>query len=55
MTLKEYIMDYAADDTKAAGKKVIAKELEHIPNEKVKAIVVERLKKIEEGQRDFRF
>ena len=55
MTLKEYLMDYAAEDTKVAGEKVIAKELEHIPNEKVRGIVIERLKEIADGQRDFRF
>ena len=55
MTLKEYLMDYAAEDTKIAGEKVIAKELEHIPNEKVRGIVIERLKEIADGQRDFRF
>ena len=55
MTLKEYLMDYAAKDTKVAGEKVIAKELEHIPNEKVRGIVIERLKEIADGQRDFRF
>ncbi len=38
-----------------AGEKVIAKELEHIPNEKVRGIVIERLKEIADGQRDFRF
>ena len=35
--------------------KVIAKELEHIPNEKVRGIVIESLKEIADGQRDFRF
>ena len=55
MALKEYLMDYAAEDTKIAGEKVIAKELEHIPNEKVRGIVIERLKEIADGQRDFRF
>ena len=55
MTFKEYLMDYAAEDTKIAGEKVIAKELEHIPNEKVRGIVIERLKEIADGQRDFRF
>ena len=53
--LKEYLMDYASEDTKIAGEKVIAKELEHIPNEKVRGIVIERLKEIADGQRDFRF
>ncbi len=55
MTLKEYLMDYASEDTRAIGEKLIEAELENIPREKVKQIAAERLKKIEEGIRDFRF
>lgn len=55
MTLKEYLTDYASEGTKEAGEKVIAAELKNIPNEKVRNIVIERLEKIAEGQRDFRF
>ncbi len=55
MTLKEYLMDYASPETRAVGEQLILKELEHIPNEKVKNTAIKNLKNIEEGQRDFRF
>ena len=55
MTLKEYLMDYAAPETRAIGEKVIARQLVDIPKEKVRQIVVERLEKIAQGERDFRF
>jgi 2-iminoacetate synthase len=55
MTLKEYLMDYASEETRQVGEKLIQAELENIPSEKVKSIVVERLQKIAQGERDFRF
>ena len=55
MTLKEYLMDYASDDTKALGEKMIEKELNNIPNEKVRRICKEHLADIENNKRDFRF
>ena len=55
MTLKEYLMDYASEDTKEVGEALILKEIENIPNEKVKAIVKENLVNIANGKRDFRF
>ena len=55
MTLKEYLEDYASDDTKKIGEELIAKEVENIPNEKVKAIVIDYLNNIHKGKRDFRF
>lgn len=55
MTLKEFLMDYASEETKVAGEKLIAKELEKISKDKVREITKERLKLIEQGQRDFRF
>ena len=55
MTLKEYLMDYAAPETKAIGEKLIQAELENIPKEKVKEICKDHLEKIEQGLRDFRF
>ena len=36
MTLKEYLQDYASEDTIKAGEKLINDELNNIPNEKVK-------------------
>ncbi len=55
MTLKEYLIDYASDKTKAVGEALIKKELLTIPNEKVRAIAEKNLELISEGQRDFRF
>ncbi|MBP3530924.1 MAG: hypothetical protein J6K25_07050, partial [Thermoguttaceae bacterium] len=55
MTLKEYLEDYASPQTKALGERLIAAELPRIPNEKIRAIAAERLRRIEGGERDFRF
>jgi len=54
MTLKEYLEDYASARTKALGDSVIEKEIGSIPSEKVRNLVVEHLKNISMGQRDFR-
>ena len=55
MTLKEFLMDYASEDTRKKGEALIEKEIGNIGSEKVKEIVRERLVKIENGERDFRF
>ena len=55
MTLKEYLEDYASDNTKETGEKLISKESKKIPRDKVREIVEERLVKIGCGERDFRF
>ncbi len=56
MTLKEYLTDYASPETKAIGDKLIEKEINTIPKEKVRKIVVDNLRAIEEdNRRDFRF
>ena len=55
MTLKEYLIDYASEQTREDGEKLIQKELKNIPNERVRRITEENLKKIENGERDFRF
>lgn len=55
MTLKEYLTDYATDETKRVGNLLIEKELETFDNDQIKAALVENLKKIENGGRDFNF
>ena len=55
ITLKEYLQDYATEKTKQVGEKLIAKQMESIPKDKVKQIVLDTLEKIQNGQRDFRF
>ena len=55
MTLKEYLCDYASDDTKQVGDKLIHEQLDQIKSDKVRDIVTKQLHLIAEGQRDFRF
>ncbi|MBO5245590.1 MAG: [FeFe] hydrogenase H-cluster radical SAM maturase HydG [Selenomonadales bacterium] len=55
MTLKEYLEDYASEDTQIKGEKVIREEIERITNPKVRAIAEEYLKELHDGKRDFRF
>ena len=55
MTLKEYLMDYASPATRAEGERMIAASLTDIPEGRVSDLTIERLKRIEAGERDFRF
>ena len=55
MTLKEYLVDYASPKTRVMGEELIQKELLRIPRERTREIAAERLGKIEDGERDFRF
>ena len=55
MTLKEYLIDYAAPETKEIGESLILEEIKSIPKEKIQEIVRKNLVEIEKGNRDFRF
>ena len=55
MTLKEYLSDYASDETRAVGEALIAREIAHVPNETIRARAISNLADIERGARDFRF
>ncbi|MCQ2016610.1 [FeFe] hydrogenase H-cluster radical SAM maturase HydG [Clostridium butyricum] len=55
MTLREYLDDYASEETKLKGIKLIEDELLKIPNEKVRKIAQEHINDIDSGKRDFRF
>lgn len=55
MTLKEYLEDYASDQTKIIGEKLISEEIRKVPHDKVRRIAEVNLIKISEGSRDFRF
>ncbi len=55
-TLQEYLCDYSSEATKAAGERLIAKEVAMITDEKMKSQVVKRLEKIKkENKRDLYF
>lgn len=55
MTLKEYLTDYASDETKKSGEKLIPEEVSKIEDENIKKITIENLSKIETGKRNFKF
>ncbi len=55
MTLREYLEDYASEETKKIGMALIEKELETIPNPNVRKKAGEYIHDIENGKRDFRF
>jgi len=54
LTFKEYLLDYATDDTIKSGNAVIEKELEKLEkiSPKLRSTVEKKLKLIEKGQRD---
>lgn len=54
MTLGEFLEDYALPQTVEKGRALIEKRLAMLPNEKVRQIVADNLKEIENGKRDFR-
>ncbi len=56
MTLTEYLVDYASEETKKIGFELIRNELLKIPNQKVKTIATENIEAIKNSnRRDFRF
>ncbi len=55
MTLKEYLTDYASDKTKRVGLDLIRREIHSVSDDKVRTVTQERLERIENGERDFRF
>ena len=56
MTLTEYLEDYASEETKKIGYKLIDDELKKIPGEKVRSIAEQNIRDIKaSNRRDFRF
>ncbi len=55
LTFKEFLTDYAGEKTKKIGERLIEKKIKTITNKKQKKILIERLKRIENGERDLYF
>ena len=56
MTLTEYLTDYASEETKAIGTKLVDEEIKKVPGDKIRKIAEENIKAIrEDNRRDFRF
>jgi 2-iminoacetate synthase len=52
LTLAEYVNDYAPNDTSHKAWKLIEKNLNELNNEELKSSVLERIERINEGERD---
>ncbi|MBR3865526.1 MAG: [Clostridia bacterium] len=56
MTLSEYLEDYASEETKKIGYKMVEEELKKVPTEKTRKIAEDNIKAIRDSnRRDFRF
>ncbi len=55
LTFKEFLLDYASKETKRVGEKTIQEHLNQIPNPRVRQQTEERLKRLENGERDLYF
>ncbi len=55
LTFKEYLEDYASEQVKKLGLKIINHYLEKIPSPNIKQETKNRLKRIEKGERDLYF
>ncbi len=55
MTLKEYLEDYASEDTKRIGQELLSREILKVPDDKIRNKAMEYLNEMNGGKRDFRF
>lgn len=55
LTFKEFLIDYASDETRAIGEYTIEKNLSQIKNPKIRNLTRERLTRLENGERDLYF
>ena len=52
LSFKEYLLDYASPETLAEGERVIAEHLGQITSDAIRRRTVEKLQRIEQGERD---
>lgn len=52
LTFKEYLLDYASDETREAGERLINQEIDALPDNQVRQKVLGFLERIEAGERD---
>ena len=55
LTFEEYISDYADEELKEMGQKMIDAEIQNVPNERQRERAADYLRKIRSGERDLRF
>lgn len=54
LTMKEYLLDFASEDTRRTGEKAIDKYLGMMEDDKIKQLVIEAIGRLENGERDIR-
>ena len=54
LTMKEYLLDYASEETREIGEKLIERHKDAVP-EKIRGALDSRLRRIENGERDLYF
>lgn len=52
LTFKEYLEDYASEETKKVGEELIRKEIENYPDQERCKLLTDRLARMEKGERD---
>ena len=55
LTFEEYLLDYADDELKMSGERMIAEELERITSDRRRAQTAAYLERLKKGERDLRF
>jgi 2-iminoacetate synthase len=55
LTFKEFLLDYASEETKKVGEETIREHLGHIPSVTIRKKTEERLERLEKGKRDLYF
>lgn len=55
LTFSEYLLDYAAEETKKVGSKLLEKEIEKIPESELKDKLLVNLSALKDGKRDLYF
>jgi 2-iminoacetate synthase len=53
-TLKEYLLDYASEETRRKGDTILAQHIEQFKGEPVYGKIQENLRRLESGERDLR-
>ncbi len=55
LTFKEFLLDYASEETREIGERTIKHHINEINNPKVREETIEKLKRLEKGERDLYF
>jgi 2-iminoacetate synthase len=55
LTFKEYLMDFGTTETRAAGEKLIAEQIQKVEEPRMRKALHEKLQRMDQGERDLYF